>query len=155
MQLSQLDGYIGSCGTFTHRPICTFTVSLSKIQYNTIHIKFSTNKQSWKSYFMLEEGRQRVPQKWASKEIRDCTRAVTNFGQRKREKRLTPCYRLCAYIWLTKSRKLICWESTCERVRASVSENKQFIVHSVFVGTTHNQRERITQSQGQQFFKRH
>ena len=80
---------------------------------------------------MPQRRRQRVPQKWASKERRDCTRAVTDVGQGKRDKRLTPCYRSCACIWLTKNRKLICQESTCERVRASVSENKQFIVHSL------------------------
>ena len=80
---------------------------------------------------MPQRRRQRVPQKWASKERRDCTRAVTDVGQGKREKRLTPCFRSCACIWLTKNRTLICQESTCERVRASVSENKQFIVHSL------------------------
>ena len=57
---------------------------------------------------MPQRRRQRVPQKWASKERRDCTRAVTDVGQGKRDKRLTPCYRSCACIWLTKNRKLIC-----------------------------------------------
>ena len=67
---------------------------------------------------MPQRRRQRVPQKWASKERRDCTRAVTDVGQGKRDKRLTPCYRSCACIWLTKDRKLISlgeylWESAC------------------------------------------
>ena len=44
---------------------------------------------------MLQRRRQRVPQKWASKERRDCTRAVTDVGQGKRDKRLTQCYRSC------------------------------------------------------------
>ena len=57
---------------------------------------------------MPQRRRQRVPQKWASKERRDCTRAVTDGGQGKRDKRLTPCYRSCACIWLAKNRKLIC-----------------------------------------------
>ena len=57
---------------------------------------------------MPQRRRQRVPQKWASKERRDCTRAVTDVGQGKRDKRLTPCYRSCACIWLAKNRKLIC-----------------------------------------------
>ena len=57
---------------------------------------------------MPQRRRQRVPQKWASKEKRDCTRAVTDVGQGKRDKRLTPCYRSCACIWLAKNRKLIC-----------------------------------------------
>ena len=50
---------------------------------------------------MPQRRRHSVPQKWASKERRDCTRAVTD-GQGKRDKRLTTCYRLCACIWLTK-----------------------------------------------------
>ena len=57
---------------------------------------------------MPQRRRQRVPQKWASKERRDCTRAVTDVWQGKRDKRLTPCYRSCACIWLAKNRKFIC-----------------------------------------------
>ena len=34
---------------------------------------------------MRQRRRQRVPQKWASKERRDCTRAVTDIGQGKRD----------------------------------------------------------------------
>ena len=47
---------------------------------------------------MPQRRRQRVPQMLTSKERRDCTRAVTDVGQGKIDKRLTPCYRLCACI---------------------------------------------------------